>query len=297
MGVPEDTKLADSVTDEDTLGDAHPQRTIHLDDFLIDVHPVTNRHYREFVMQTGYPVPVGRIPYEPEEGYRDSYDWDQDTWLYPEGLEDYPVVNVSWYDAVAYAEWAGKRLPTEAEWEKAARGIDGRPYPWGWEPASELFGNFTLGRSSIVEQDGVFRMEPWPIPAKGLEPVFAHPEGRSPYGCIDMLGNTEEWCSDWYRSDSYACMPRENPMGTSNSACKVTRGCGRFWPRPHSARRGCALPWTRNCDVGFRCAVSVSALSCAEHGDSDLVIGQSGSYWCTNCGRRVPAPEYGPPED
>jgi len=292
MGEPDEVRLIDPVSEEDTLEDAHPQRLVYVDDFFIDVHPVTNRQYHEFVLQTGYPVPVGRIAYEPDNDYRDPYDWDERTWLYPDGLDDYPVVHVSWYDAAAYAEWAGKRLPTEAEWEKAARGTDGRPYPWGWEPPARIYGNFSLGESSIVERDGVLRMEPWPMPAEGLESVFAHPQGRSPYGCIDMLGNAWEWCADWYHKDFYTSMPAHNPQGLRQTASKSTRGCGRFWDEPHAALRQSKLPWERDCCLGFRCVISSDVLNCPKHGDAYHAIGSNNRFWCMDCGRPIPKPDY-----
>lgn len=109
-----------------------PQITVYLNAYLIDKYPVTNAQYKEFTDATGYPVPWQSAP------LASPYNWDRNSRTYPKGKDDHPVVLVDWYDANAYAKWAGKRLPTEAEWEKAARGTDGRIWPWGEFMGSKL---------------------------------------------------------------------------------------------------------------------------------------------------------------
>lgn len=144
-----------------------PPRRVELPAFLIDRYPVTNAGFLEFVEATDHLVPA---------------DWRDGRPL--EGTEDHPAM-VTWVDADAYATWAGKRLPTEAEWEKAARGTDGRRFPWG--------DTFESGRALTWESAAV--------DDRRTEPVHARPSGASPYGCEQMVGLLEEWCDDWY--DAY----------------------------------------------------------------------------------------------
>ncbi len=144
--------------------DETPQQGISIDAFNIDIYPVTNAQYKEFVDATGH---------EPPRHWKDG--------TYPEETADHPVIWVTWYDARDYAEWAGKRLPTEFEWEKAARGTDGRTYPWG-----EQFDSIKCNST----ESGL----------KGTSAVGSYPEGLSPCGAFDMAGNVWEWTADWYQA-------------------------------------------------------------------------------------------------
>ena len=139
----------------------HPSRKVTLTGFHIDKTEVTNTEYLEFVKTTKHRLPNGWKAGE-----------------YPEGMGDHPVVNVSWKDADVYCKWRKRRLPTEAEWEKAARGADARRFPWG--PEFDIEKVNTLGEYN------------------GTTPVGKFPEGASPYGALDMSGNVMEWTSDWY---------------------------------------------------------------------------------------------------
>ena len=175
----------------------HPQHKVYLDAFYIYKYQVTNRQFARFVKETGFKA----------EG-----DWMR----YAEsGRETHPVVNVTWHDASAYCRWAGGRLPTEAQWEKAARGTDGREYPWGntwdrnrcnWNKGPEV-----SGMADIYS-------------GRGTAPVGSFPSGVSPYGVHDMAGNVWEWCSDWYDGNYYKTSPSRNPEGPGHGGARVIRG-------------------------------------------------------------------------
>ena len=191
------------------------KRKVSVDAFQIDRYPVTNAQYKLFLDAN----PEQPVPFVDEDWAR-PYNWDRSARSFPPDRASHPVVLVSWYDAVAYARWAGKRLPTEEEWEKAARGIDGREYPWGnQKPTSDLC-NF----------DGN---------VGGTTPVGRYsPQGDSPYGCVDMVGNVWEWTASDFDERS-----------------KVLRGGGwrSYWLYVGAATRDCYGPGARRYLVGFRC--------------------------------------------
>jgi formylglycine-generating enzyme required for sulfatase activity len=168
-----------------------PQHTVYLDAFWIDKHEVTNAQYRKCVEAR-----ICSAPTTCDGGERTFDDASK---------AEYPVVCVSWYDAVTYAAWVGGRLPTEAEWEKAARGTDGQIYPWG-------YGGPTCRRANISGCEG-----------KPL-PVGSHPDGASPYGALAMAGNVSEWVADWYDGDYYSQSPLRNPQGPDSGGTRVVRG-------------------------------------------------------------------------
>lgn len=200
-----------------------PQRTVFVDAFYIDRTEVTNRQYKRFLAETGY-EPKHYLDYLPYNAL---------------GL---PAAVLEWEDAVAYAEWAGKRLPTEAEWEKAARGTDGRFWPWGneWD-ATKLSGNDGTGL-----KDGY----------KQTAPVAQFPQGASPWGALDMAGNLWEWVSDWYDADYYRKNPSNvNPQGPETGDGHVLKGGG--WAENLDFTR-CASRLGGNPGSllrGFRCAM------------------------------------------
>ena len=167
-----------------------PRHRVYLDGYWMYKHEITVAQYRKFCDVTS-----SAKPEKPEWGWKD----------------DYPMVNVTWDDAAAYAKWAGARLPTEAEWEKAARGTDGRVYPWGDE----------FDSSKCV--NSVWKARQCP------ERVGSCPGGASPYGAMDMAGNVWEWCADWYQEDYYSRPPQggwRNPPGPTSGGCRVLRGGG-----------------------------------------------------------------------
>jgi formylglycine-generating enzyme required for sulfatase activity len=207
--------------------DEWPQRAVYLDEFAIDQVEVTNERYMVFVVTTGH-----RSPPNP---------YGTGLLLSVKGVEQLPVVQATWYDAKAYCSWAKKRLPTEAEWEKAARGTDGRLFPWGNESATSERANF----------DREWNEE------RTLHPVGSLPDGNSPYGVKDMAGNAREWVSDWYDAEYYTHAPGRNPQGPDKKG--VVRSIrGGSWHSPISditttarGRGGFAL---QTHGTGFRCA-------------------------------------------
>jgi len=210
--------------------DAPPHR-VYLDAFYIDRHEVTNGRYLKFVEATRHRVPQHVI------------DPQYDLWVGTapsQGVADLPVVNVDWFDADAYCRWTGKRLPTEAEWEKAARGTDSRIYPWGNEAPSLARLNFSRRWQG----------------AHTLQPVGNYEAGNSPYGAQDMAGNVWEWVGDWYDAGSYAAGPARNPQGPSAGSSKILRGGS--WTNSadtvSTTHRREEDPEMRNSDSGFRCA-------------------------------------------
>ena len=217
-------------TPRDGPPDEQPQKRIYLDAFQIDKYETTVGRYAKYLVATRARPP--RF-------------WDQAN---PESDGEFPVVGVDWDEANAYCQWAGKRLPTEAEWEKAARGTDGRKHPWGNEGPTPQYAN--LGRG------GTFGY------SKSLEKVGSLDAGKSPFGVFDMIGNVWEWVADWYDRNAYKTMPEKNPKGPSKDgekgAQRVIRGGS--WERvPLVARvaaRHRAAPSTQNGYLGFRCAKS-----------------------------------------
>jgi formylglycine-generating enzyme required for sulfatase activity len=205
--------------------DEQPQRSVWLDAFYIDRTEVTNRAFKAFCDATGYLHPSNPL-------------WDGNYFL---ANPDHPVLNLTWDQARAYCTWAGKRLPTEAEWEKAARGTDGRTYPWG-----NAWG------------DSLANMRDGDAFAKAA-PVGRFPGGASPYGALDMAGNVWEWCSDWYLLEYYQQAPARNPIGPPGPAPRrVVRG-GSFTSGQSDAEVANRDKYTPNHlldHIGCRCAWS-----------------------------------------
>ncbi len=158
--------------------------------------------------------------------------------------DNHPIVNVSWEDASAYAQWAGATLPTEAQWEKAARGPDGRLFPWGDYVES------VKRRSATLNDE------------EQTKPVGSYPEVSSPYGAQDMTGNVWQWCADWYDENYYQNCPARNPSGPPTGALRVLRGGRWFYNQPNffpAAYRNYCTPkhWLSLC--GFRCVMGSPA--------------------------------------
>jgi len=202
--------------------DERPRHRVHLDAYYMDQYQMTVSRYVKFIEATKR---------EPPKFWNEV--------RLPEG-GDLPVVGVDWLDAEAYCQWAGRRLPTEAEWEKAARGADGRKYPWGNEEPTSRHANF--GKQEKDE-----------LP---LTPVGRYEAGKSPYGIYDMAGNVWEWTADWYDENYYRQSAPRNPQGPSQGLSKATRGGA--WDRHQfnlrAANRSGMTPTNRLKSLGFRCA-------------------------------------------
>ena len=203
-----------------------PQRSVTLDAYAIGTYQVTNAQYARFLEVSGYAPPEF---------------WDDERFNAP----DFPVVGVSWYDVTHFLEWLGTlentayRFPSEAEWEKAARGTDAREYPWGdvWD----------ADRANTSESGN-----------KQLMPAGSYPLGVSPYGCYDMAGNAYDWCFDWFHMEAYKYSSAENPLGASEGRRKVIRGGswiarGEFAAR--CANRAACEPIRGLHNLSFRIAV------------------------------------------
>lgn len=206
--------------------DGKPQHEVYLDEYSIYKYPVTVAQYRQFCQSTSRAMP------------------EAPSWGWP-GHDSHPIVKVTWEDAYAYAQWAGVCLPTEAQWEKAARGTDGRLYPWGNEWDASRCNNYCS--TSRLEK---------------TSRVVSFPSGASPYGALDMAGNVFEWCANWYDGIYYQHSPACNPSGLEAGSERVVRGGSwisqspqhllvtfRFWHLPlrTSNRHGfrCVLPSSR----------------------------------------------------
>lgn len=225
--------------------DSSPARQVCVSGFYLDALEVTNTQFKEFVDATNYVTDAEKsgAPNSP-------------SWRHPSAesnsdeIPNHPVVCVSYNDANAYARWARKRLPTEAEWEKAARGTDGRAFPWGNSKPT----NATL---NVADQSASFK---WSASIddgyKGAAPVGSFPAGKSAYGVQDMAGNAWEWCSDWWSADYYKSSPANNPIGPEQGEFRIVRG-GSWYHNLDGARttqRMYFRPEAYSSAIGFRCA-------------------------------------------
>ncbi len=211
--------------DGEGLDNEQPEHKVWVDAFYLDKYEVTNARYEKFMEETGHPMPKF---------------WEQlDMTVHGE----LPVIGVSWQDAKAYCEWAEKRLPTEAEWEYAARGTDRRRYPWGNAAPSEHLANYGKKWSHKFYNDR-------------LEPVTSHEAGKSPFGIYNMAGNVFEWVADWYEIKYYHRSPERNPPGPAEGDLKVMRGGSWNFASEYirTTSRMKLKPIEREADLGIRCA-------------------------------------------
>jgi formylglycine-generating enzyme required for sulfatase activity len=226
--------------DAKATADEQPAHTISLDEFWIDRTEITNARYVQFLNDLGR-----------HRGACDGYDcaetkvedrhshilFEQGQYRVEPGYEAHPATQVTWYGASAYCAWAGARLPSEAEWEKAARGVESRPYPWG-EAAPDC------NKAQFGDCGGM------------TVPVGSKPAGASPCGALDMAGNVWEWTADWYDPDYYGVSPAKDPKGPDSGLRKVFRGGSWGYPGTfmRASDRARNRPTYAGFNVGFRCA-------------------------------------------
>jgi formylglycine-generating enzyme required for sulfatase activity len=211
---------------EEIIGpDDSPRHKVYLDTYWIDQTDVTNAMFAKCVQAGSCTFNIEHAPTEIHYGKPD--------------YANHPVVYVTWYQAVDYCRWAGRRLPTEAEWEKAARGTDGRPFPWGKKPVDSRLANY----NDLIND---------------TTPVGSYPSGASPYGLLDMAGNVRQWVADWFDALFYRNSPLQNPLGPGLGEKRVLRG-GSFKDPANGVRvtvRFAHVPGSAGMNRGFRCASS-----------------------------------------
>ena len=234
--------MGSSNRDDDAYAHEKPQHRVYLGAFWMDAYEVSNAMFRTFVTVTGYRTQAEKHGFSYMYNAAGAWDiFNGVNWQHPLGSDTQyqdllPVTHVNLYDAQAYCEWAGGRLPTEAEWEKAARGDDERLFPWG-----------NTFDSTFLQSNG----------KSGPVSIYSYPKGASPYGILNMAGNVFEWTSDWFYANYYAQSPVENPQGLESGEYKTIRGGAWINSQKHvrTTHRDFSMPHLMNHLLGFRCVM------------------------------------------
>jgi formylglycine-generating enzyme required for sulfatase activity len=216
--------------------DQQPSHSVYLSSYWIDQTEITNAMFVQFLNEMGNQF-EGNANWLSSPDNDDAMQFSGGTWRAAPGYENYPVVEVTWFGANAYCNWAERRLPTEAEWEKAARGIDGRPLPWD--------GSLDCSYANY----GGCSNQP--------KPAGSYSQGKSPYGALDMFGNVWEWVSDKYGTDYYRQSPLTDPVGPTWGKHHILRGAA--WDTTDPKRLQITFRYNRDPNLtggsyGFRCA-------------------------------------------
>ena len=214
-----------------------PVHKVELNNFFMDVYEVSNEEYKKCV--------ADRVCDPPSLNSANRYSHYYDN----ENFHDYPVLNVTWNMAKTYCEWRGARLPTEAEWEKAARGTDERTHPWGtFNPTDALY------NPVFYEDRANINIDTFNQPTL---PITSNSKGLSPYKLYNMAGNVAEWVADWYGETYYEASPYENPLGPSSGVYKVIRGGSVITFEARTTARDFRKPSSDESSIGIRCAMDV----------------------------------------
>jgi len=231
--------------------DEKPYHRVYFDAYHIDKHEVTADQYYQCVKGRG--CSADNLTKKKKTGKEELSESIHCNWRKP-GKENYPMNCVDWSQAQAYCGWAGKRLPTEAEWEKAARGTDGRKFGWGneWPPPP--------GSGNIADETAKKKFPEWEI-IDGYDdgyattsPVCTYTNERNPYGLCDMAGNVSEWVKDWYKKEYYGESPSRNPQSPSAGKWNIYRGQSAYTSKnPDVYHRRKNYPQYRETSLGFRC--------------------------------------------
>jgi len=239
---------------EDGNDDERPVHSIYLDEYWIDQTEVSNAQYQKCVQAGACTPPYYDESFFAKLFFKGNSERVRDEYFNNPDLNQHPVVWVRWKQAQTYCQWAGGRLPTEAEWEKAARGSDGREYPWG----DAFYGD----RVNYCDKNGECKIpdEAWDDGYQETAPVGSYPQGASPYGVLDMAGNVSEWVADWFDYDYYQESPQENPFGPACADKRLVRGGCYDYSAANvrsTLRDEVNSEWHFS-TVGFRCAADMA---------------------------------------